>query len=736
MIGLGLAASILLFVLVYHLERASNEARFRELADQRINAVRINVASALDTVTVLAGHFEISPPDTTSREDFRRLVWPVIQSHPFIQALEWIPKVENRQRQSFEAAGRKDGIADFQFTERNPEKTLVPAQSRPVYFPVFYVQPVVGNVKAQGYDLASDPTRRAALEAASTSGTLTATARINLVQEQGDQYGVLVFAPVFQGPISDLSARQHSLIGYVLGVFRIGDFVAKTWTANQSDVSAQMVDIHLFDQSAPADQQVLYPKNGAKSLTELSTGLVLSTTFDMAGRQWKMVASPGPDFKSAPVYSLGIFAVSLLALLFYLFYLRSNMHRAEAAAHFGRQANLAKQRLTEAQRIALVGYIEFDGQSQTWGISDDCKELLGLERSVTSSNIADILVNADPEDAAALYSRLADNGTLGMDMELRIGERVLHVMGENEQGSKQREDLLLTIQDITRRRAAAVERENMIQRIAEVSRMEALGTLAGGIAHEINTPTQFVSDNLQFLKDGVRDLLDYIDTSRSGDGGPDLSAKLAAMDYDFLKSELPLAADQAMEGTERIAKIVQAVKEFSYPTSKIMHPVDLNRLIEMVSIVTRNQWKYVAEMEFNLAPDLPHIQAIEGEINQVLVNLIVNAAYAIGERHDGTPGRITMTTRATDKSMVELSISDTGIGIPPENLRKIFEMFFTTKPPGQGTGQGLAITHSIIRHLGGGITVHSEPENGATFTITLPVARHDEQQVFTSESGA
>ena len=724
MILLGLTVSLLLFLATLQLEQRSNEAHFRELADQRINAVRINVAAALNTVAILAGHFEITPKDGTSRNEFNHLVTPVIARHPFIQALEWIPRIKQDERQTYEKLAQADGLENFHFTERNADGVLIPATDRPEYFPVFYVQPVSGNVKAQGYDLASDKVRRAALETARQTRTLTATARVNLVQEQGNQYGTLVFAPVF-------TPSRHDLVGYVLGVFRIGDFVTKAWTSNQIDISSQMIDIHMFDLGAPADSQLLFPKDSTLSLAELTAGLHLSNTFDMAGRRWMMVATPGPAFKATPIYSAGIFMVSLVALIFYLFYLRSNMHRAEAAATFARHVEISKQRLAEAQRIARVGYIEFDEDSGTWSTSDECVELLKLDGAICSSEIGNFLVNADPVDRETLKSKLDTVGSANVDMELHVDDLILHVLGNSGFDGVQPRNGLLILQDVTRQRAAAIERENMIQRIAEVNRMEALGTLAGGIAHEINTPTQYVSDNVAFIKDGITDLLDFANTAKTTTDAQTLTDKLKAMDFAYLETELPSAAAQALEGTERIAKIVQAVKEFSYPSSKTPHPIDMNRTINMVSVVTRNQWKYVAEMEFDLAPDLPQVIGIEGEINQVLVNLIVNAAYAIGEKKADTLGRIVLKTKSMGDH-AEISISDTGIGIPAENTKKIFEMFFTTKPPGQGTGQGLAITKAIIRRHNGTISVRSTVGEGTCFTFTLPFSTDETVPVLMS----
>ena len=272
---------------------------------------------------------------------------------------------------------------------------------------------------------------------------------------------------------------------------------------------------------------------------------------------------------------------------------------------------------------------------------------------------------------------------------------------------------------------------NLEQRVNErtaqlsaVNRMEALGSLAGGIAHEINTPTQYIHDNIAFMKESTADLLELAKVVRSFQSGQttanDLADKVNNLDLDYLDTELPAAADQALHGTTCIRNIVLAIKEFAYPSSKSSAPIDLNHLIHLVATVSHNQWKNLAEIVFDLDPVLPKIIANEGEINQMLLNIIVNAAQAIEEKHVSGKGKITVTTRSIDGG-VQLTVGDTGKGIPPENMKFIFDMFFTTKLPGQGTGQGLAITQSIVHRHGGRIWAMSEPDNGSEFHVWLPL---------------
>jgi len=191
----------------------------------------------------------------------------------------------------------------------------------------------------------------------------------------------------------------------------------------------------------------------------------------------------------------------------------------------------------------------------------------------------------------------------------------------------------------------------------------------------------------------------------------------------YLQEEIPQAIDQSLEGLERIAKIVRSMKEFSHPGMDEKTPIDINQAIETTINVSRNEWKYHADIETDLDPGLPNVSCLPGEINQVLLNLIVNAAHAIvnvvGE--SGDKGLIRISTRL-DGAWAEIRVSDTGTGIPEEIKQRIFDPFFTTKMVGKGTGQGLAIAYSVVvdKH-GGVIDLESEEGKGTTFIISLPL---------------
>ena len=267
--------------------------------------------------------------------------------------------------------------------------------------------------------------------------------------------------------------------------------------------------------------------------------------------------------------------------------------------------------------------------------------------------------------------------------------------------------------------------------LRQVQKLEAIGELAAGIAHEINTPIQYIGDNIQFLKDAMVDMFRLVETyqqscmtSLSEGEQARINGLREEIDWDFLHEEMPSALEQALEGRNRVAEIVRAMKEFAHPGDETLTPVDVNHAVENTLSVSRNEWKYVAEVETALAHDMPHVPCYPASFNQVLLNLVVNAAHAIRDaREKGGPdkGLIRIETGARNGS-AEVRISDTGCGIAPENLERIFEPFFTTKDVGKGTGQGLALAHSVVvDRMGGSIDVESEPGKGTTFCISLPL---------------
>ena len=291
------------------------------------------------------------------------------------------------------------------------------------------------------------------------------------------------------------------------------------------------------------------------------------------------------------------------------------------------------------------------------------------------------------------------------------------------------------------------ERKQLETQLMQAKKMESIGQLAAGIAHEINTPAQFVGDNTRFVQDAFGDLMELsgsyrklFDAAKDNTVTPELIDQVAgsieAADVDYLSEEIPTAIEQSLDGITRISNIVRAMKEFSHPGGKERENTDLNSAIRNTLTVASNEWKYLADVEEHLDSNLPPVPCYQQEINQVILNLIVNAAHAIEmgrPEGDTSKGVITIATRALDDE-VEIRISDTGCGVPDEFKERIFDPFFTTKEVGKGTGQGLAMAYkTVVEQHHGHIAVESTPGDGSTFSIRLPLTV---EQPLTDEEAA
>ena len=289
---------------------------------------------------------------------------------------------------------------------------------------------------------------------------------------------------------------------------------------------------------------------------------------------------------------------------------------------------------------------------------------------------------------------------------------------------------VVVAQDITEGKLAQAE-------LIDAQRLASVGTLAAGVAHEINTPVQFVSDSLHFLREASGDIFVVLDKLQAvkratEDGAAKLSELSRAReiataaeehaDLDYLRENMPKAFDRAVEGLSRVTTIVRSMKEFAHPAQKEMAPADLNRGILATLTVARNEYKYVADLETDFG-ELPPVTCHVNEVNQVVLNIVVNAAHAIADLVSGSERRgiIKVTTRHVSADVV-ISIMDTGGGIPEAIRSRIFDPFFTTKEVGRGTGQGLAIARRTIREThGGDVTFETTMGQGTSFFIRLPV---------------
>jgi two-component system NtrC family sensor kinase len=298
-----------------------------------------------------------------------------------------------------------------------------------------------------------------------------------------------------------------------------------------------------------------------------------------------------------------------------------------------------------------------------------------------------------------------------VDLEAKVQERTRDLVQANEELKRKN-----------------VERARMEVDLRLAQKLESVGQLASGIAHELNTPIQFLGDSIDFLRQAWTDLqalqvglLEVVARAERPDLTAEVERRREEVDVEFLKVEIPAAFERASDGVRRVATIVRAMKDFAHIDRREKSPANLNEAIRNTLIVARNEYKYVAEVETHFG-ELPNVMCNVGDLNQVFLNLIVNAAHAIGDvvGKSGELGRISVSTRAEGERVI-VTIADTGAGIPAEIADRVYDPFFTTKEVGKGTGQGLAISRSIVDKHEGTISFESQVGRGTTFTISLPI---------------
>lgn len=335
-----------------------------------------------------------------------------------------------------------------------------------------------------------------------------------------------------------------------------------------------------------------------------------------------------------------------------------------------------------------------------------------------------------------LKRRLAQRGggTLSsplalLEQNISLGSVIERKTGELE---RQRQALQKTLREVRQTQSQMLQSQ----------KMESIGQLAAGIAHEINTPTQYVADNMSFVDMATTSLLALADRSiavitalRAGESDDallaDFDATLRRTKLDYLRRQIPDALAQSKEGLAHIARIVSAMKAFSYPSGVDKVAVDIREVIATTVTVARSEWKYVAEIETQVDDDLPELPCRRDLIGQALLNLVVNAAHAIAETlSEGVrdKGLIRITARRFGDRHIDLSVADDGPGIPPELRERIFDPFFTTKPVGKGTGQGLAMVYTTaVDQHGGEVLCESEVGRGTCFTLRLPLSTDNDE---------
>ncbi|MGH2943049.1 MAG: sensor histidine kinase, partial [Solirubrobacteraceae bacterium] len=404
------------------------------------------------------------------------------------------------------------------------------------------------------------------------------------------------------------------------------------------------------------------------------------------------------------------------------------------------------------ERVPAVIYdahVDEEGELFWQYVSPQCAAILGIDADTLYADAGSWWACIHDEDRAVVEAALVHrDGACPKATEFRFvrsdGEEIwlrdTATTVCDEGGGRRVQGLVF---DVTAAKRAEADRERMEVELRLAQKLESVGQLATGIAHEINTPIQFVGDSIGFLERSFGDLMKLVDvygelqdSVEHGAPPPELIERVGEAQFDadveYLAERVPAAFERTLDGVRRVATIVRAMRDFGHPTTDLT-PVDINEAVENTLIVATNEYKYVADLTCELGK-VPAVVCNRGDINQALLNLIVNAAHAIADAvgDSGERGAITIRTAVQDDA-VRISISDTGMGIPAEIAERIYDPFFTTKAVGRGTGQGLAITRTIVERHDGRISFDSVAGEGTTFDIVLPVharvAEHESHEV-------
>lgn len=398
-------------------------------------------------------------------------------------------------------------------------------------------------------------------------------------------------------------------------------------------------------------------------------------------------------------------------LRFARFFRRAASHRTRIARLRRAGRTSVAERYWVQIRTSAAPVLVTSPEGGILGASAGAVELFGYGSETELKSIPMEQLYVNPVDRARqLGEMLREHGRI-CSSEFRMRHRDGHELAvlttvrviTSPDGAPNYEGVLT---DITQLRAAVEERQRLEGQLHLARKLELVGKLASGIAHEINTPMQFVGDNIQFLQRAFGRL------TRQPPRDSELKDLLA---------DVADAFEGSLEGVKRVSETVRAMKEFAHPGDVEIGSTDLNQAIGTTLVVARNEYKHVADIKLELG-DIPPVDCRRAEINKVFLNLVVNAAHAIEAKGPGSRGTITIRT-SSNGSRVWIDIADSGCGIPPAVLPRIFDPFFTTKAVGKGSGQGLAIARSVVVGHGGELTVQSKVGQGTTFTLMLPVAR-------------
>jgi PAS domain S-box-containing protein len=694
----GILVSFVFFAIVKKWELENQRIEFESRSRGYANAVENNIHDYVESIKFVGDFFNNS--EQVTRKEFSDFVMSAISRHPGIQAYSWNPLVLNDERAAYESLAQEEGFEDFMFTERTEEKKLVRAAQRDEYVVVYYIDPLEANRPAFGYDIASNPTRLKAINHGFDTGKLTATDRITLIQETGEQFGVVE-------------------------VLRIGDVIENAL----KDFSDEGIDIYLYDLSAEEASSFLYfrPSHTSRMTKryqgkeEIQKGLYWSKTFDLAGRQWQILFSPSSFYLDSQKSWQAWFVMSgsfLLTCLLALYLSRKLSYTADIEQRVKKQVqtNLELEKeITERKTaeyevrkekeqaqmyldIAGVMIVAINAEQKVILINKKGCEILGYrEEDIIGKNWFDNFIPDHERKRVKEVFNLLMRSELEpveyFENQIITKNRQLRTIAWHNSFFHNEEDkitgTLSSGEDIT-------DRKRMEEELQRGHKLESIGVLAGGIAHDFNNVLAAIMNNVYLVKHKIGHDEEVLSQLKKTEKAIVRAGNLTQQLLTFSKGGAPVMKLTSIE------EVIKESSEFAVSGSNV-------------------------KCEFDIAGNLWPVEVDAGQISQVIQNLIINADQSMPEGGVvSIHAENVMSGQATDLTLpkgmyVKISVKDQGMGIAEEFLSKIFDPYFSSKEMGRGLG--LAISYSIIKNHKGHISVKSELKKGSTFNIYLPATK-------------
>ena len=687
--------------LLNHHERINLASDFKFAAISRIDAFEQSIELNLAAIRVTKAFFESQ--DYVSRDNFQKFVTPIIKQNPAIRALEWIPKVSLADRESYEHKARTEGFPDFHFTELSEDHEMIRADERSVYYPVYYVEPYIGNKAMLGFDLGSNPARLAALELTRDTGELISSGSITLVQT--GQPGILIFNPVYKGntTLYDTKKRNQNLRGYTLGVIQVNEMINRVYSNNTQILETAGIDFYIYDETMTDDTALVYIYNSRArkagpaptlSKTEAVSGLNHTKTVTVGGRRWLIVGRPVNEtiytkFQwQAWTALLTGFAMTVFLCMMLVMNINRRKEVEILVAFRTRELNDSKNRISAIVENTSDCIITIDAKGTIETVNLATEDMFGyISRELVGHNINMLLPPAEREE----HDKYLASSELHTS---RIINQARDLEGCRKNGSLFPLELNVSFMEHQgERKYIGIIRDITIRKQAENMKSEFVAT----VSHELRTPLTSIKGSLGLIRGGTAGELpqkmnDMLNIAYNN------SDRLVRLINDILDIE----------------KIEAGKMEYS------LKPINMDDLLKQ-TIKNTESYAEVHNARFVLtqSPADIHVMGDSDRLMQVLTNLLSNAAKF---SPDGTEVKLSME-RLED--IVRIKISDQGYGIPDAFKSKIFGKFSQadtsdTRQKG-GTGLGLNISKAIVEHHGGKIGFETELGKGTTFYFNLPI---------------